>query len=262
MTGPFLRLATWAMGTRFELAIPGSSPSLRAAGAAAMEEIETWHRRLNRFAPDSLVSHINRTAATHPVQLDDQTFALFVEAERIRFASGGAFDVTLGGGHGIALDYDAWTVRFLQPDVSIDLGGIAKGHALDRAASLLWQFGVTSALLHGGTSSVVAIGTPRADSDGWRIAIGSGDDAPVLTLRDRALSVSDPHSQRGLGLESHICDPRTGDTVVRPGQIAVVGPSARTADAWSTALVVLGEVPESFDSDYVAMHPFSAAVRI
>jgi FAD:protein FMN transferase len=250
VTGAVLRLATWAMGTRFELVMPGSSASLRAAGEAAIEEIENWHGRLNRFASDSLVAHINRTAARHPVRLDDQMFALFAEAERIRHASGGAFDVAGGAGDAVVLDHEAWTIRFLRPDVAVDLGGIAKGHALDRAAALLWQFGVTSALLHGGTSSVVAIGTPAEDSAGWRIAIGSAPEAAVLTLRDRALSVSDACGQRALGTASHIRDPRTGDAIVRGGQIAVVGPSARTADAWSTALVVRGDVPQSFDSDY------------
>ena len=74
MTDPPLRLAVGAMGTRFELVLLAGRGDLRAAGEAAIDEIETWHRRLSRFAPDSLVSHINREAARAPVRLDRDPF--------------------------------------------------------------------------------------------------------------------------------------------------------------------------------------------
>ena len=82
------------MGTRFEIVLPDSprGPSgarLRAAGEAAIDEIETWHRRLNRFAPDSLVSHLNR-GLTSPLPLDRDTFDLFDDALAVWRDSWGA----------------------------------------------------------------------------------------------------------------------------------------------------------------------------
>jgi FAD:protein FMN transferase len=133
-------------------------------------------------------------------------------------------------------------VRLEGPGTRIDLGGIAKGHALDQAGALLRSHGVTSALLHGGTSSVVAIGAPGAPGgpDGWRVALGPGPGAATVTLRDEALSVSAASPPGNAG---HIVDPRTGRGVEEARRAAVVGPSARLADAWSTAATVLGARP-------------------
>jgi thiamine biosynthesis lipoprotein len=258
------------MGTRFELALEaGVDGNLRVAGEAAIDEIEEWHRRLSRFTPDSLLSHINRTAAARAVRLDRETFALFDDALAVWRSSDGAFDIGIAplmaaygyapssvpggsataGSAAIELDAEAWTIRFARPGVSLDLGAIAKGHALDCAAALLREHGVTRALLHGGTSSVLAIGAPEW-SEGWRVALGPGAGARVIALRDASLAVSDPSSQAGVMRPGHILDPRSRAPVVRAGIVAVIGPSARLADAWTTALVVLGHVPEGFPAGY------------
>jgi thiamine biosynthesis lipoprotein len=259
------------MGTRFELCIAAGRGDVRAAGETAIDEIEFWHRRLSRFAPDSLVSHINRTAFDRPVQLDRDTFSLFADALAVWRATDGAFDIAVAPGmaahgyalsaiHGdvrasgtdaIVLDPGAWTIGFTRPGVSIDLGAIAKGHAVDAGIAMLRESGVTSAILHGGTSSVAAIGAPPG-RDGWGVAIGSGDAPRILMLVDAALGVSDPLSQAGPDRGAHILDPRTRRPVGRAGRVTVLGKSARLADAWSTALVVLGGVPDSFPSDYQA----------
>lgn len=272
-----MRLATAALGTRIELAIEADGcPDARAAGEVAIDEIEACHRRLSRFAPDSLVSHINRTAAEAPVRLDRETCALFADALAVWRASGGAFDITVaplmarhgfapsavggaGGGDSgaIVLDEDAWTIRFTRRDLSLDLGAIAKGHALARAAAVLREHGVGSALLHGGTSSVIAIGPPGGH-DGWLVTIGSTERSRVVRLRDAALAVSDPRSQRSSAAAAHILDPRTGQPVTRPGRVTVMGPSARLADAWSTALAVLGATPASFPGDFQAIFEHEA----
>jgi thiamine biosynthesis lipoprotein len=272
VTDRAVRLAVPAMGTRFELVLLGGRGDLRAAGEAALEEIETWHQRLNRFAHDSLVSHINRTAADAPVRLDADAFGLFDDAVTVWRASGGAFDITVAplmarqgfgesavatgdgcaAGCGVRLDSSRWTIA-LPPGVSIDLGGIAKGHALDCAAAILRGAGVTSALLHGGTSSVVAIGGPQG-GHAWRIAIGPEPDAHVVALRDTALSVSDPagHCSPDTGA-GHIVDPRTGRPAAVGARVAVIGRSARLADAWSTALVVLQRIPSGFPPVFTAL---------
>jgi len=261
------------MGTRFEIALPArdgrvDDSVLRAAGEAAIDEIEEWHRRLSRFAPDSLLSHINRTAAAAPVRLDREVFDLCAEALAVWRDSDGAFDVTMApalalrgladsavptrGAGGVAafirLDDEHRTIAFGRDDVSIDFGGIAKGHALDRAADLLRAAGVHCALLHGGTSSVLAIGCPPGQP-GWRVALGQETDRSVITLADSALSMSDPASQREFTGADHIVDPRGGSAAAR---VVVHGPSARLADAWTTALAVLGHVPPGFPAGYDA----------
>lgn len=213
-----LRLATLAMGTRFELVAFGDDPvELRAAGEAALETVEDAHRELSRFDPESLVSHLHRVGAERPVPVSRDLLALLADAEAVRVATAGAFDVARGTGS-IHVDAGAATVRLGSASVRLDFGAIGKGHALDLAAAALREAGVGSAFIHGGTSSGVAIGRPPG-RDGWRIALGPEADAPVVTLADQAWSFS---------------------AAVEGRRAAVVGPSARLADAWATALVLVG----------------------
>lgn len=254
------RWATAAMGTRFELVIEEAAVPREewpAIAEAALHIIESCHHRLTRFASDSLVSHLARTAHRVPVRLDADTFALFEDALAVWRAAGGAFDITVASamdGMGdafdsamsaIVLDPVGRTIRCAQP-VGFDLGGIAKGHALDVAARELRSHGVTSALLHGGTSSAVAIGAPRDDA-GWRIALGPAGDAPVVVLRDEALSVSSTITPDGI---VHVVDPSSGGFERAGRTAAVVGPSARLADAWSTALLLPGRRPAGLTDEY------------
>jgi thiamine biosynthesis lipoprotein len=267
---PALRLATAAMGTRFELLIPAEDPERwRAAGEEAIDTIEECHRRYSRFASDSLLSYINRIAADRPVRLDSETFAILQDALSVQQESGGAFDITVsarqplsvarasgtvaakaeGTAAAVELDCAKNTVRFGWPGVGIDLGGIAKGHALDRAGALLRGHGVRSALLHGGTSSVLAIGGP-AEGIAWSIVLAFRPDSPPIQLRDAALSVS---AATRSTLDDHLIDPR-GDVPVQSGRAAaVIGPSARLADAWSTALAVLGFRPSILGQEWEAI---------
>jgi thiamine biosynthesis lipoprotein len=267
-----VRLASAAMGTRFELVLAaGVRVDLQAAGEAALEEVEIWHRRLSRFASDSLVSHLNRVAGEAPVRLDAETFALFEDALSVWRASNGAFDIGcaplvdgqgLGpsavssagqwvGSDAIEIDADRWTIRFTERGVSLDLGAIAKGHALDCAAGILRAHGVTSALLHGGTSSVVAVGAPPGDR-GWRVALEGEWHEPVVSLCDSAMAMSHARSEASPTGAHHVVDGRDGSAARCAGRVAVVGPSARLADAWATALVVLGRVPDAFPPGYQA----------
>ena len=275
------------MGTRFELALVtdatadvrrGASASAQgygrppkpwrrrsaravdvgAVGELAIREIEDWHRRLTRFESDSWLSHVNRMAAHEPVRLDDEVFPLFADAVDVWRNSGGAFDITLGDGDALALDRDARTLRFLHDRVSLDMGAIGKGHALDCAAACLRSHGVTRALLQGGTSSGVTLGRP-AEADAWRIGVSSESGATaladVIELVDESFSLSDEASQPAAPFGRHIVDPRSPADVVpshAARRVIVTGPSARLADAWSTALAVLGEVPPAFPSTYTA----------
>ena len=233
------------MGTRFELVLAGEDPAgLRPAGEAALEEIAACDARFNRFAEASLLSHIHRTASTRPVPLDLDSFALFADALAVWRASGGAFDPTTPARSmdGLVLDPVRHTIALTRPDIALDLGAIAKGHALDLAARLLRQHGVTRAFLHGGTSSALGIGSPPGGA--WRVALRDGR---TVTLTDAALSVSavwpdNPHPT---------IDPRTGAPLDRARWAAVIGPSARLADAWSTAVLVLGERPAVLEQEWI-----------
>jgi thiamine biosynthesis lipoprotein len=155
----------------------------------------------------------------------------------------------------VELDPRRRTIRFGDPCTVIDLGGIAKGHALDAAATIVREAGVDRALLHGGTSTAIAIGAPPGQ-EGWRIALRADTFERAVILRDLALSVSAPHGRtvvrdgKRLG---HVIDPRTGAPATRAVFATVVGPSARRADAWSTALLVRGDRPAAMPMGYASL---------
>jgi thiamine biosynthesis lipoprotein len=232
------------MGTRFELVLPSDDAGvMRAAGEAALDEIRECHERLSRFDDASQLRHLLRTADRRPVPLDADTFALFSDAIAVWEASCGAFDPTVPAGamDAIELDHDARAVRFTHPVEALDFGAIAKGHAVDLAARALRRHRVTSAFLHGGTSSALGIGTPPEGE--WRVAL---DAVTTIPLTDAALSVSavwdgNPHPT---------IDPRTGVVLIEPRRAVVVGPSARLADAWATAALVLGRRPEALGPEW------------
>ncbi|MGD8278059.1 MAG: FAD:protein FMN transferase, partial [Gemmatimonadota bacterium] len=237
----------------------------------ALAEIETCHHRFNRFAQGSLIARIRRAPAGGTIRIDADTFDLFADALAVHEASGGAFDIAVAplvdalvyanrgdrpdrpppGVDALALDTGARTLRVVRPGPSIDLGAIAKGHALDLASRVLRENGVEAALLHGGTSSVVAIGAPPAAA-AWRIGIAGAPDLAPLELCDAALSVSTAHGDAGddSTLTGHIVDPRTGVLAAGRRGALVIGPMARLADAWATALVVLGERPATLGPDW------------
>jgi thiamine biosynthesis lipoprotein len=151
------------------------------------------------------------------------------------------------GMHLIELDRVRSTVRFRREGVMLDLGAIGKGYAVQQAAELLREAGVASALLHGGTSSIYAIGHPP-EAEAWLVAIENHADPqlpPVATipLRDESLSVSAVWGKSfsaGGRNYGHVLDPRTGEPTCAALLAAVVVPSATDADALSTALLTLG----------------------
>ncbi|MAG56661.1 MAG: hypothetical protein CMJ83_10260 [Planctomycetes bacterium] len=257
------------MGTRFELVLGGDDKTqLRAAGEEALEEIALWDRHLSRFRRDSQVSHANRHAAAGWVSLAPEVFRLLERCRDLWEATDGRFDPALGavmqrlGFHGdrepgsendsnpvplahrfdrVALDADRHAIRFATAGLSLDLGAVGKGWALDRAAQILDDHDVGCALIHGGTSTVIARGAPP-DAEGWIVGVADPlvPERPLArcVLGDgEALSVSAPHG-RSVDVGGHILDPRTGASAGDVALAAVVDTEAVRADAWSTALVV------------------------
>ncbi len=268
----------------------GDPHRLRAIGESALREVTECHRRFNLFDPGSWLNTINRRAADGPVALDDLTFELLALCQQVHDDSDGAFDITVAplmhawgfhttngsvdrlavekvrenvGMRHLQLDYKTKTVSFTRPGVVLDLGAIAKGFAIDLAIELLREHGITCALLHGGTSTAAAIGSPP-DEDGWRIRVRCGADDQscdrgiTVFLKDSALSVSAPH---GRVIESdgdtlgHVMDPRTAGPASCGDFAAAVGESACLTDAWSTALLVLGERPDRMPRQMNAILP-------
>jgi len=268
---PPVLLALHAMATRFELVLHGEDPPrLRAAGEEALAEIERLERVLSFYRNDSEITRINHSAADGPVRVSAEVFRLLSVCADVSARTEGAFDPTIGplmrawrfgNDHGtvpdptaldgalqrvgmsrLVLDAAESTVRFEVPGMAIDLGAAGKGFAVDRAIGVLVEAGVTSALFHGGTSSVHAIGAPPGE-DGWRVQWGAGQPARSVLLRDSALSVSASHGksfQHDGDTYGHVLDPRTGRPVRAGNAALVTGPSSFLCDALSTALLVNG----------------------
>jgi thiamine biosynthesis lipoprotein len=148
----------------------------------------------------------------------------------------------------VQLDADSRTVRFGRDGMEINLGSIGKGYALDRAAGLLaGTWNIRAALLHGGHSSVYAMGSEPGSRRGWAVGIRHPWEPQrrlaVVRLRDRALGTSAAtfqhleHEGRKLG---HILDPRTGWPAEGVASVSVIAPTAAEADALATAFFVLG----------------------
>jgi thiamine biosynthesis lipoprotein len=268
-------LSAHLMATRFELVLCGEDAvRLRAGGEEALAEIERLDEQLNFYSPSSEITWINSHAAKGPVKVDPRLFRALQACAQLSLATDQSFDITIGplmrawrlhsiegrrpaaseleaslavvGMRNIELDEEAFTVRFKRSGVEIDLGGYGKGYAIERAISILRDYGIESALLHGGTSSVYGIGSPP-DQNSWRIRLseplGSDDQPSIIDLSDSALSVSAIHG-RSFTIEGrvygHVLDPRTGQPVSRALASAVRGPSASACEALSTALLVFG----------------------
>ena len=268
------------MAARFEaVALGDQSPRLLAALDEALDEIELAERRLSRFLPESEVSELNAVASSRPVKVSPGLFDILKVCAGVWQASGGLFDVTVGplvdvwntsrkagvipsedqlqqalqvvGFNRIQADELGRRIHFTTQGVRLDLGAVGKGYALNMAARTLLDCGVDCGLIHGGTSTVVALEAPEPES-GWKIEIAGPEDYPgtigMISLKNQALSVSAVHGRsfmhqgRRLG---HVIDPRTGRPVSGALVAAVVAGDALLADALSTALLAMG--PEGME---------------
>lgn len=230
----------WTMGTLCEIDAPGAP---EAAVSAAFAEIERWDRVLSLYKKESDASALNRAAGTGPVKVSADLYAAIDFSLRLARETGGAFDPTmlavlrggpaqlpLTGWSKVRLDPAAGTVE-LPAGMGLDFGGVGKGWALDRAAAILKDAGVERALINFG-GQLLALGR-------WDAALPGR--ARPLRLENESVSVSGDTEHPG-----HIKSPFDGLPVRRPGAAAAVLPGAAEADAWSTALYVLGKAPPSF----------------
>ncbi|MCL4219172.1 MAG: FAD:protein FMN transferase, partial [Candidatus Hydrogenedentes bacterium] len=147
----------------------------------------------------------------------------------------------------------------------LDFGGIGKGMALDKAEHILRRYGIKSALLSGGDSSMVAIGAPPG-KENWRIGIDNPynkeDRLGFVSLRDESLSTSACYHFRAGSTEDRPCgifDPRTGWGVTDMLSATVVAPTGTQTDALSTAFYVMGLEKAR---EFCANHPEVRAVLV
>ena len=260
------------MGTFATLtAIAPDEPTATAAVEAGYARLQDVNRLMSDYVPDSEVGQLNRLPAGESLPLSPETFRCLQRAIEVSQASGGAFDVTcrplvslwkdagragrlpseeararvrsLIGADKIALDVAAGTAARTAEGVQVDLGGIAKGYALDLAGEAMVNAGAASALVDVG-GDVLAIGVNESGKP-WRVGIKHPFRQAIfviLELSNRAVATSGVQ-QRFYEIDdkrySHIIDPRTGRPAEQAPSVTVIAADGLTADAWATVFSVL-----------------------
>ena len=269
------RFSHEAMATTFEVIILHEDTRYAQQAAwAAFDELGRLEAELSRFIENSDISRINNLAANQPLQIGLAAFECLQLCARIYAETNGAFDITIGSLLGcwlnedktmripseeqlnlarqrtglqlLKLDEAEHTVQLLTDSVQIDLGGFGKGYAVDRMAELLREWSIDTALIHGGGSSVLALGGPPG-TKGWPLTLsspprrfasqtrssGGKQTLACLYLQDQALSGS------GLQKDHLFIDPHTARPVENKRAAWACAPTAATADALSTAFMVM-----------------------
>lgn len=265
-----VKLATSGLGTS----------GLAAAQAAVEQALAEVVALMSHYEAGSELSRLNRQAVGRPLAVSAPTLQVFNAAQEVHLASAGAFDVALGaaveawgfgasqppsqaadrlpdsdsllalqrrtGEPALALDGAAGTLTRLSP-VLANLSGIAKGYGVDRAALALQRLGLADYLIEVG-GEIRTLGR-NGQGQPWRLAIERPDALPqralrIVPLSGRALATSGDYRNfflHGGRRYSHEIDPTSAAPVVHAlASVSVVADDCMQADAWSTALYVLG----------------------
>ena len=246
-----------------------------AAAAAVMDEMHRIDRAMSPHKATSELCRINREAARRPVPLSDEMYGLIARALAFSRLTHGAFDISyaavgqlydyrqrvqptpaqleraraLVGWQHLLLDPHHRTLRFAREGMRIDLGGFAKGHAVDRAAALLCRRGITSAFVSaGGDSRVIGSRvTSSQDRRPWSVALRdprrAGEVVAVLPLEDCSVSTSGDYERYfdhdGVRVH-HVIDPATGRSPQHVHSVTVLAADGLCCEALSKAVFVLG----------------------
>ncbi len=276
------------MGTRISVRLWHEDADLgEAAVRAAIDEIARIERLMSTYMEDSRISAINREAHLGPVPAGGELYGLIERAVKVSAMTDGRFDITYDsvGKHydfrkGVKPDADTiareldnidyrfvlldkanQTVAFKQEGVRINLGGIAKGYAVERAVAVVRDMGVAHASVTAGGDSRL-LGDRRGQP--WLVGIQdprNEEDIAVirLPLVDEAISTSGDYERyfdEGDVRYHHIIAPATGTSANEVQSVTVVGPEGTMTDALSTSVFVLGvldglaliETMEGFDA--------------
>lgn len=265
------RVVDGIMGTRISAELwADEGVDGEAAIDAVMGEMRRIDRSMSTYKPDSEVSQVNAKAAEAPVRISDELFELLTQAVHFSQITEGAFDITYASVgfmydfrqrekpseedikralpavnyRHLLLDSRAHTVKFTQPGVRIDLGGIAKGHAVDRCIELLQKRGIRHALVSaGGDSRIIGdrFGQP------WVIGLRHPDRKNEVFQRiplvDAAISTSGDYEryfEKDGVRYHHIIDPHSGRSASLVRSATIIGPNATTTDGLSKTAFVLG----------------------
>jgi thiamine biosynthesis lipoprotein len=291
---PDVSVSEPAMGTLFEILIYGrDARNLSAAARQALALIVELDNQLSRWKEGSEVSYINRHAAAEPVRVEPELFDLLLHCRELWRETGGAFDITVAplvaawgfydkkgrlppqreieaalqlvGMNRVRLDKSPGTIRFEKAGMELDLGGIGKGFAVDRAVEFLQSCKIEAALVNSGASTLYAIGSPPGQ-DGWHIGIRHPENEEkaiaTIALRDGSISTSGA-PEKVLEIEgkrySHILDPRIGFPAKGMLSASAIAPTATDTDALATSFYLLG--PDGTRA-YCNKHPDIKAVLI
>ena len=234
----------------------------------AFNEIKRVESLMDVYNPDSEISRINRLASKEAVKISKEIFEVLEEASKYSRLTSGAFDVSirplsaLWGERGrlkeapalkeienkrslvnykdIILDETKGTVRFGKEGMAIDLGGIAKGYALDRAIKVLKGRGIKEALINAG-GDIRVIGERN-----WKVGLQhprkENKVLAVIRLKDQAIATSGDY-QRYFIKEGkryhHIINPETGYPAVECISVTIFAPQATQADILATGIFIL-----------------------
>lgn len=259
------------MGTdaRLQVAATGRSHARRMF-QAAVEQIRAVERCMSTYREESEICRLNRTGADQPLELSEHPLQVLRRAVEMSKLTGGAFDVTyaplrtlwrraqrddrlpapqdvqetLAAVGYTKLVFEGNRVGFAVPGMEVDLGGIAKGYAIDLAVRALQATGAGAGIVDiGGDLRLFGLPEPGGK---WRVAVRSLPDVQrrfVLAVPACAVTTSGDYArwfrigQRRL---SHIVDPRTGWPVANMPSVTLVAPDATSADALATAVNVMG----------------------
>lgn len=277
-----------AMGTRFELELWSPSQELSEALYIDIErEIDRLERLWSPYIQTSEISQINAQAGIGAVQVSEETFSIIQHSIKYSQLSAGAFDIsfaTLGRHYDYRdskkpedtkrkelqelIDYTSikvqkrdeqgaavYAVELPSKDMAIDLGGIAKGYAIDSVAELLLAKGVQSAAISlGGDSRFIGDRGPSQTSDerlAWIVAIkhprAATKDRPHalrLPLSETAFSTSGDYERYFIDEDGervhHIINTKTGRSASDVVSVSIIGESSMDCDVLSTTIFVLG----------------------
>jgi thiamine biosynthesis lipoprotein len=257
-----------AMGTTISLLVPDHAAAVGVMVARTL--FATWEQALSRFCPDSELSHLNANAGV-PVPVSPLLYNVLATALEAARATDGLFDPTMlrqivdlgydrsfetlpstlphagarvmpgGGWRDVYLDPERREVT-LPPSIGVDLGGIAKGMAVDAAIARLRALDISAALVNGG-GDIAVLGIPPG-ADSWSIAVPGRDQSWAIPLRRGALATSGRsrrHWRQGTQERHHLLDPRTGssaDTSLL--SVTAVAASCALAEVAAKVAFVLG----------------------
>jgi len=263
------------MGTLMRITLYAHDASqAESAFHAAFARISALDAALTDYQPDSELNQLTLKAVRHPVKVSGDLLAVLVKAEQYSRETDGAFDITVGpvthlwraarkthavptqddikaavahtGFGKLHINTAAGTVEVDEPGMQLDLGGIAKGYAADRALSVLAEHKINSALV--AASGDLAFSGPPPGKPGWRIQVDptgqvEGPLTRVLLMTHAAVSTSGDHEQHldaAGNRYSHIVNPHSGRALTSGMAVSILARAGIDADAAATAFDVLG----------------------